>query len=122
MRKDWENMDIKLIRNEGCHIWQTAEGVLKEALKEANLPGEYEIIVVKNDEEAKSYRFFGSPQITIDGVDIDPSSEKATQFQASGCRIYMWEAEGLEGTRSRKMYEYPPKEMILEALRKGSDI
>jgi len=115
-------MDIKLIRNEGCHIWQTAEAALKEALQEAGLPAVYEIIVVKNDEEAKKYRFYGSPQITINGVDIDPASEKATQFQASGCRIYMWEAEGPEGTRGRKMYEYPPREMIIKALRKGPDI
>lgn len=103
-------MKIKLIRNEGCHIWQTTEKVLKESLMEAGLPENYEIVVVKNNEEAKRYHFYGSPQITVDAVDIDPSSEKATQFQAEGCRIYMW---------GGKMYEYPPKEMIADAFKKA---
>lgn len=103
-------MKIQLIRNEGCHIWQTAEQTLKEALVEAGLTPDYEIVVVSNDEQAAQYRFFGSPQITIDGVDIDPKAASAQKFQVEGCRIYLWQG---------KMYEYPPKEMILEAL-KGS--
>lgn len=103
-------MRVQLIRNEGCHIWQTAEKVLKEALKEAGLPQDYDIVVVNNDEEAEKYRFFGSPQINIDGRDIDPSAEKAQEFQTLGCRFYMWQG---------KMHEYPPKGMILEALKDG---
>jgi len=112
-------MKIQLVRNEDCHIWQTAEKVLKDALSEAKLPQDYEITVVKNDKEASKYKFFGSPQITIDGVDIDPMAAKAAQFQAKGCRLYMWQAESPEGTRRRKMFEYPPKEMILQALQKS---
>lgn len=102
-------MKIKLIRNEGCHIWQTAEKVLKEALSEVGLPSEYEIVVVKSDEEASLYRFFGSPQITINGADIDPTAVKAQTFQKTGCRIYMW---------NKKMYEYPTHEMIVDAIKK----
>lgn len=104
-------MKIQLVRNDGCHIWQTAEKVLKEALSEAGLPADYEIVVVKNDEEAKKYGFFGSPQIIIDQKDIDSKAEKATRFQVEGCRFYLWEG---------KMYEYPPKEMILQTLKKPS--
>lgn len=109
-------MKIQLIRNEGCHIWQTAEKALKEALQKTNRPLDYEIVIVKNNEEAQKYRFFGSPQITINGVDIDPAAAKATQFQVEGCRFYIWEAEGPEGTRRKKMYEYPPIEMILQSI------
>lgn len=101
-------MNIVLFRNEGCHIWQTAEKALQEALNEAGLPQEHEIVVVKNSEEAQKYRFFGSPQITIDGIDIDPGAAKATQFQVQGCRFYLWKS---------KMFEYPPTELILEALK-----
>lgn len=102
-------MDIKLLRNEDCHIWQIAEKALKESLARAGKPEDYEVVVVKNNQDAEKYRFFGSPQITLDGVDIDPSAQKATQFQAHGCRFYMWEG---------KMYEYPPVEMILAVLRR----
>ncbi len=111
-------MNIKLIRNEGCHIWQTAEKALKEALKQAELPEEFDVMVVKDDGEAKKYRFFGSPQVTIDGRDLDPSAEKATQFQVEGCRFYMWPPARRASGSESKMYEYPPKAMILEALKK----
>lgn len=100
-------MKVALIRNEDCHIWETAEGVLKEALAKAGFLSDYEVVVVKDNGEAKKYRFFGSPQITIDGVDIDPGAAKAIQFQTQGCRFYLWQG---------KMYEYPPTEMILGAL------
>lgn len=101
-------MRVVLVRNEGCHIWKVAEEELKKALKEAGLPIKYETVVVRNDREAGNYKFFGSPQITIDGVDIDPSALKATQFQAQGCRFYLWQG---------KMYEYPLAEAILDALK-----
>ena len=102
-------MKIQLIRNKDCHIWQTAESVLKEALTETGLTPDYEIVVVNNDEQAARSRFFGSPQITIDGQDIDPNAQKVQNFQTLGCRMYMWQG---------KMYEYPPKEMIVDALKK----
>lgn len=102
-------MKIQLIRNEGCHIWQIAEKAQKETLTEASLPKDYEIIVVKGNNQAQQYKFFGSPQITVDGVDIDPQAKNATQFQTEGCRLYVWE---------EKMYEYPPKEMILKVFKR----
>lgn len=101
-------MNVVLLRNDGCHIWQTAEGELKKALTKLNLPPDYEVVVVGSDEDAQKYRFFGSPQITVDGVDIDPTAQKATQFQVQGCRFYIWKG---------KMYEYPPEELIFEAIK-----
>lgn len=101
-------MKVQLIRNEGCHIWEKAQEELELALREVGLPSEYEVIVVKNNEEAAKYRFFGSPQITLDGHDLDPSTYNFNQYQAFGCRIYTWQG---------KMYEYPPKEMIVEKLK-----
>jgi len=101
-------MKIQLLRNENCHTWQIAEKVLQEALKQVGLQEDYEIVVVKNNEEAKKHRFFGSPQITINGKDIDPQAEKANQFNAESCRVYLWQD---------KMYEYPPKQMILQELK-----
>ncbi|MEK7182723.1 MAG: DUF2703 domain-containing protein [Patescibacteria group bacterium] len=102
-------MKIQLIRNEGCHIWQTTEKELAAALAQAGIPPEYEIVVVRNNEDATRYRFFGSPQITINGKDLDSTAEQFSNYQALGCRIYLWQG---------KMYEYPPKEMIIEAIKR----
>jgi glutaredoxin len=100
-------MKIQLIRNESCPNWQKTEELLKEALSEAGLSEDYEVIVVEDDEKAKEYRFFGSPQIIIDGKDIDPLAAKASDFHFQGCRFYLWEG---------KVLEHPPKKMILQAL------
>ena len=102
-------MKIQLIRNEMCPNWQEAEELLKEALSEAGLSEDYEVIVVEDDEKAKEYRFFGSPQILIDGKDIDPLSSKVSDYHTQGCRFYL---------REGKVLEHPPKEMILQALKK----
>ena len=77
------------------------------------MPYDYEIVGVKNNREAKKYKFFGSPQISIDCKDIDSHAEKASQFHTEGCRVTIWQG---------KMVEYPPKKMLLSALlreRKG---
>jgi len=100
-------MKIQLIRNEVCPNWQEAEKLLKEALAEAQLSQDHEVVVVTSDDEAKELKFFGSPQILIDGKDIDPLSSKVSHYHTQGCRFYLWEGKALE---------HPPKEMILQAL------
>ncbi|MCH7640830.1 DUF2703 domain-containing protein [Patescibacteria group bacterium] len=104
-------MKIQLIRNEICPNWQKAEELLKEALSEAGLSEDYETIVVEDDDKAKNLKFFGSPQILIDGKDIDPLSSKVSHYHTQGCRFYLWEG---------KVLEHPPKEMILQALKNSS--
>ena len=76
----------------------------QEALAEDKLPHDHEIVGVKNNREAKKYKFFGAPQITIDCKDIDSQAEKASQFYAEGCRVTIWQL---------KMVEYPPKKCNL---------
>lgn len=100
-------MKIQLLHTNECHAWQEAEKQLKEALKEANLSLEYEVILVSSPEQAQSLRFSGSPQITIDGQDVDPLAKNAKIFSIQSCRPYFYQG---------KSYDYPPKEMILEKL------
>lgn len=104
-------MRIQLLHNKECHTWNLLLPVLKEAIGELNLGIEPEVIVVESDEDAVKWRFAGSPQVLVDGKDIDPMAERITNYHESGCRIYIWQG---------KMYEYPPKEMIVESLTRAS--
>lgn len=101
-------MKIQILHNKSCNFWLIAKKELEEILKEKGINEPIEEILISNNEEAAQYHFAGSPQIMIDGKDIDPMAEKITNFHESGCRIYFWEG---------KVYEYPPREMIEEALR-----
>lgn len=100
-------MQIQLLHTKDCHAWQEAEKVLEEALQEAGLPVEYQVVLVTKDVQAEQIRFLGSPQITVAGVDVDPLAKNATRYSIASCRPYLYQ---------RKSYDYPPKEMILEAL------
>jgi len=103
---------IKLIHNKDCHIWQVAKKLLEESLEELSLPKKYEVITINTDEEAEKYKFFGSPQILVNGKDIDPLASGIKKFQIFGCRAYFYKG---------KFSEYPSKEMILSALKGGEN-
>ena len=99
---------IKLLHTEGCHAYHQAFDELEKALKEKGLPVQFEVILISSEEEAKEHKFFGSPTIQINGVDVDPKAKMVTKYGVSSCRPYFWEG---------KSYDYPPKEIILEVLK-----
>ncbi|MBI2450716.1 MAG: DUF2703 domain-containing protein [Parcubacteria group bacterium] len=98
---------LQLLRNKDCNLWTSALEILKKILKENKIGIRLEVILIEDDEMAKKYKFFGSPQININNADIDPDSKKMTSYHESGCRIYIWK---------NNVYEGPPKEMIEAAL------
>ena len=99
---------IRLLHTEGCHAYHQAFDEIEKALKEKESPVQFEVILITSEEEAKDYKFFGSPAVQVDGVDIDPKAKMVTKYGMSSCRPYFW---------GRKSYDYPPKEMIFEALK-----
>jgi len=100
-------MNIKLLHTNDCHIWKKALGVLEDALKENNLPVKYEVITVKNNDEAKKYKFLGSPTILVNDIDVDPTAINLRNYTLASCRAYVFKD---------KFYEYPPKELIISTL------
>ena len=97
-----------ILHNDACNFWEHLRSELQELIKEQNLDAKVEELLIETDEQAAEHRFFGSPQLLINGKDIDPMAEKMTRFQAGGCRLVVWQD---------KMHEYPPKEMIQEAIK-----
>lgn len=95
-------MKVQLLHNKECHMWKKLRDIL------LGMGIEPEVIEIETEEQAQEFRFAGSPQLLIDGKDVDPMAEKITNFHVSGCRVYLWKG---------KMYEYPPQEMIETALR-----
>lgn len=102
-------MKITILHNKTCNIWRTTKGIIESILKDGNISAEIEEVVVANDTEAKDHRFAGSPQVLVDGEDIDPMAGKITNYHESGCRFYMW---------NDKLHEGPPKEMLEAAILK----
>lgn len=108
-------LHIEILRNADCHSWQALRDALKGWLRMWGLNGSVKpkITLITTDAEARERRFFGSPQLLINGCDVDPMAERMTNYHVQGCRLYAWNGG---------LYEYPPKEMVEEALMKLGEI
>lgn len=97
-------MKIRFLYFEGCPHKDEALELLHQVLEERGIEGEIEMVEVR-PEEAASEGFLGSPTIQINGRDIE--KERRGDPPYYGCRIY----PGGRGV--------PPKEMIMEALKRS---
>lgn len=100
-------LHIQVLHNRECTFWQVSWKMLEQMIAEKKLDARLEEMLISNDAEAAKYRFAGSPQIMVNGQDIDPEAKRVTNFHSSGCRPYFYRGNH---------YDYPPREMILEAL------
>jgi glutaredoxin len=82
---------------------------LRETLTEAGISYEIEEIVLVSDDEAVEHKVLGVPTVRINGADVDPNFEDKGIYRAACTRLYKWKGN---------VYSFPPKEMILEALRR----
>ncbi len=101
-------LKVQLLHTSDCHIWKTSLEELEAALKEVKKEIRYEVVQITNQQEADEYTFTGSPTILLNGVNVDPLRRSLKKFIFSGCTPYFWKG---------KSYEYPPKEMIVAALK-----
>lgn len=96
-----------ILHNSECNFWQTLKKNIDEYAQEEKLDYAIEEVFVHNDEEAKKWKFAGSPQLLINGNDVDPNALKITNYHASGCRPVVV---------SGVLHEYVPIELIKEAI------
>lgn len=101
-------MNIQVLHNRECTFWQIAWKMLEQMIAEGKLDAKLEEVLVSDDAEARQFRFAGSPQVMINGQDIDPEASRMTNFHASGCRPYFYRGEHSD---------YPPRAMLEDAIR-----
>lgn len=77
-------------------------------MEDLGLELDFEVVQIRNEDEAKKHKFLGSPTVLINNLDLDPQARNLTNYTVSSCRPYFWQG---------KAYDLPPKEMILLALR-----
>jgi hypothetical protein len=99
-------MKIEVLYFSDCPNYLPAMDRLRAVLCQEGLPAEVSEIEVKDASAAEAWKFFGSPTIRINGLDIDPDSRLVTKT-AFACRRY---TGGL-----------PSEEMIRAALKKARE-
>lgn len=99
-------MKIEVLYFENCPNYLPAVDRLRTVLNQEGLPAEVSQIEVREASEAKALKFFGSPTIRINGLDIDAESRAVTET-GFACRRY---SGGL-----------PSEEMIRAAIREARE-
>ncbi len=91
-----------------CPHYKEAENALKKVLDEEHVDADVHMVSVSKGGQAAPWHFIGSPTIIVNGEDLEPNVNEKTPYQGH-CRMYMYNNE---------LFEYPPKEMIREALKR----
>ena len=81
-------MEIRFLYSDQCPSHDEAIQRLRKVLNEERVNAKIEVVRVETFEDAKRYRYPGSPTILIDGHDIDPVT---TYSYAPTCRAYRLE-------------------------------
>ncbi|MES0278303.1 MAG: DUF2703 domain-containing protein [Dehalococcoidales bacterium] len=103
-------MKIELYYFDECPSYKTALKYIDEALKEKGLNIPVEMVRITSEEDAVRHRFLGSPSVRIDGVDIEPGTEKIKAFSLT-CRLYL---------EDDNVLEWPGRKLIRQAIDNAS--
>jgi len=106
MKEKADNV-IEVLYTDHCPFWKEVVETIEEILKEYKIQALVRKVRVATQEEAERLRFPGSPTVRINGVDIDPAVKETRGV--IGCRVY---------TYGGRIYEHPPRDMILKALKR----
>lgn len=94
---------IEILGFSGCPNYDPAVALVKEVVKDLEIDAVIKEVEVRDMEDARRLRFFGSPSIQVNGVDIDPAVRESTDYSYC-CRTYE-DASGLV-----------PKSLLMSAL------
>lgn len=100
---------IEFLYFAACPNAPAALTLLREVLRAEGISSEVEVIAVETEEAAQRHKFFGSPTIRINGIDI--SSPPMSTTPSLACRLYV-QADG-------RVAPHPPSDVLIEALRRS---
>ena len=86
---------VEILSFAGCPNHLGAIELVERVSGEVGLDPEIRVLDVPDQEAAERLRFLGSPTIRVGGRDVDPHTEKRTNYGLS-CRVFRTEA-GIAG-------------------------
>lgn len=80
-------MRIEILYFEGCPNHAPTRELVREVVADLGLSVAVEEVKVQDAADAERHRFFGSPSVHVNGVDIEPETRGRSDY-AFGCRMY----------------------------------
>ena len=92
-------MKIQILFFEGCPNHEPTLELVRSVAAALAVEADVEPVEVSDPEEVERLRFFGSPTVQVNGLDIEPAVRSRTDY-AYSCRVY-----GSSGTPPRELVE-----------------
>ena len=80
-------MKVELYVSPSCSHKDQARAIVDEAIAESGQAADVEVISIGEYEEAKAKRFFGSPTVRVNDMDVEYGDREPEEF-ATSCRFY----------------------------------
>jgi hypothetical protein len=80
-------MNVELFVSPTCPHRDAALQIVKDAMAESGDAGEPVVTSISDYETAKARRFFGSPTVRVDGIDVEYGDREPDEISTS-CRFY----------------------------------
>lgn len=106
MRKHAEVRSVEVLFVDGCPNRERAADAVREVARDLGVAVEVAEVEVRNADDARRLRFFGSPSVRVAGLDVEPAARDCAAHGLA-CRTY----EGGFGV--------PPRELLVAALGEG---
>lgn len=98
---------VEILFFDACPNLDEAVRRARAAIVSTGVEAEVHLVPVEDDDQAVRRRFFGSPTVRVDGIDVEPGAATRTDY-ALQCRMYPGEG---------RLVGAPPIEWIVGALR-----
>ncbi len=72
-------MEVLILYAPNCPSRKILSGLIKQVLDEFGITYEITEEIIRNNEEAVELRFYGSPTIKVNGVDLEPGADEAKE-------------------------------------------
>ena len=97
-------MQIDILYFDGCPNHLPTTALVRDVVQSLGLDATTREVEVRDAGEAVSLRFFGSPTVQVNGLDVDPSVRSSVDYSFS-CRMY-----GRSGLPPRTLVEQAVQE------------
>jgi hypothetical protein len=78
---------VEILFFEGCPNHDNARELVERVSRELGVHPDVRLLKIETSEDARRFRFLGSPTIRVNGRDVEPGADDRQDF-AQSCRVY----------------------------------
>lgn len=73
-------VEVRVLFSEGCDNTPPTLDLIEKISSELGIEIDLKMVPVESQDQAKQWKFLGSPTVQVNGLDIEPTARSATAF------------------------------------------